>query len=153
MTENVEQTVIQKSVTVRCNPTTAFHIWTKEISLWWPKRHSMSGDLETAVTIEGIVGGRIYEETPNGTTYLWGEVVAWEPPHYFAYNWYLGSGAQLPSRVEIRFTPLETTGTKVEVFHRGPELIGNLWIQRKDAFAHAWEHVLPCYLQACEENS
>ena len=152
MTENVEQNVIHKTVTVQCSPATAFRIWTEKISQWWPKRHSMSGDLETAVFIEGVVGGRIYEETSDGTTYVWGEVVAWEPPHYFAYNWHLGSDAQHPTRVEIRFTPLGAGGTRVVVSHRGPELIGSLWHRRKNAFNNAWEEVLSSYHQTCEEE-
>ena len=153
MSETSEQNVIRKTITVHCSPATAFHLWTEKISLWWPKNHSISGNLETAVFIEGAVGGRIYEETPDGIAYVWGEVVVWEPPYHFAYNWYLGSDSQRPTRVEIRFTAQGENDTRVDVFHRGPDLIGALWHGRKSAFNHAWQEVLLRYIQAFDENS
>lgn len=151
MTETNIGNAIHKTITVACLPEVAFRIWTKQISDWWPKEnHSVSGHPQTAVYFEGVVGGRIYEETPEGIAHIFGEVVAWEPPNFLAYQWYPGSSAQQPTRVEIRFVPLENNQTRVDVLHRGPELIGSLWHGRKDAFNHAWEDVLLSYVQACQ---
>lgn len=150
MIDTSAQNVIRKTITVSCNQVTAFHIWTDQISLWWPKEHSVSGNPQTTVFLEGVVGGRLYEQTPEGAAFVWGEVVAWDPPHHLAYHWYLGSNAKRPTHVEVRFTPLGADSTRVDVAHQGPELIGDLWFSRKTGFNRAWEQILPLYTQACE---
>lgn len=140
---------IRKTIVVRCSMSTAFRIWTEQIDLWWPKGHSRSGDPRTTVLLEQYVGGRLYERTPNGVEYVWGVVLVWEPPQRFAYHWHLGSGPAQPTRVDVSFTALDSAQTRVEVLHRGPELIGERWWQSSPRFDAAWEHVLPAYLAVC----
>ncbi|MFN8566257.1 MAG: SRPBCC domain-containing protein [Kouleothrix sp.] len=91
--------------------------------------HSRSGDPRTTVLLERYVGGRLYERTPNGVEYVWGVVLVWEPPQRFAYHWHLGGGPAQPTRVDVSFTALDSAQTRVEVLHRGPELIGERWWQ------------------------
>src|SRR5688572_20254869 len=94
---------VHKTILVRCGVETAFRVWTEQIDSWWPKNHSHSGQPETAVFLESQPGGRIYERTPAGVEHDWGQIIVWEPPHHFAYHWYLGSGPEQPTRVDVHF--------------------------------------------------
>ena len=139
---------VQRTVVVRCSPAVAFRLWTEQIDRWWPKGHSRSGDPGTQVVLEGRLGGRLYERTPGGAEYDWGSVLLWEPPRRLAYHWYLGSSAELPTRVDVRFVALEDGRTQIAVTHRGPELLGERWAATSPRFAAAWEHVLGAYADA-----
>lgn len=148
---NVENAV-SKSITVRRSAEAAFRIWTEQITAWWPKGHSISGHLRTEVFMEGKVGGRFYERTPDGAEYVWGEVTVWDPPHYLEYNWYLGSSSEQPTRVEVRFIAQGQGVTRVNVEHYGPNLIGDLWWERKSHYNAAWNDLLPLYIAACQSD-
>lgn len=141
--------VVRKTIVVGCGIEAAFRTWTERIDAWWPRGHSRSGNPATAVFIEGRVGGRIYERTPDGMEHDWGEVIAWDPPRHFAYHWYLGSSMERPSRAEVRFTAEPGGGTQVEVSHHGPELLGEVWSRNSPRYDAAWEAVLPAYVAAC----
>lgn len=137
--------VVTKSIIVERDIESAFRVWTERINEWWPANHSISGDPKTQVFIETKVGGRFFERTPHGLEYEWGRVVIWEPPYYLAYTWYLGSSQELPTRVEVRFVTLGENKTRIEIEHRGPELIGELWWSNKARYSAAWDKVLPEY--------
>jgi len=140
---------VRKRVVVRCDPETAFRTWTELIDAWWPKGHSISGNPATRVILEGFTGGRIFERTPEGVEHDWGKITSWEPPHHFAYQWYLGSGPDQPTHVDVHFTPQGDTGTIVDLHHEGPALIGELWSRNSARYDAAWEAVLPLYAAAC----
>ena len=140
---------IRKTVVVRCDVESAFRTWTERIDVWWPKGHSRSGDPNTAVFLEGRLGGRLYERTPDGTEYDWGRVAAWDPPRYLAYDWFLGSGPDQPTRVDVHFVPQDRGGTRVDISHRGPEFIGEIWTRNSARYNAAWDVVLPIYAAAC----
>jgi uncharacterized protein YndB with AHSA1/START domain len=150
MSVNTVPEAVRKTLLVRCSVAAAFRVWTAQIDQWWPKGHSRSGDPGTAVYLEGRIGGRLYERTPDGVEYDWGEVLVWEPPHYLAYHWYLGSSAAQPTRVDVRSSAQMDGRTQVDIVHRGPELIGDLWAHTNTRFAAAWEHVLAAYSVACQ---
>lgn len=143
---------VSKTVIVRCAVDAAFRTWTEQINTWWPKEHSRSGDPGTTVLMENRVGGRLYERTPDGVEHDWGRITAWDPPHHFAYHWYLGSGPEQPTRVDVHFVADGQDGTRVEVSHRGPELIGELWSRNSHAYDAAWDKVLPLYVAACHSR-
>jgi uncharacterized protein YndB with AHSA1/START domain len=102
----------------------------------------MSGDPKTQVFIEAKVGGRFYERASNGVEYDWGAVEVWEPPYRLVFTWYLGSNQELPTRVEVRFVSLDESQTRLELEHRGPKLIGELWWSRAPTFRTSWDTVL-----------
>src|SRR5215212_9531783 len=64
---------IQKTIIVRCDLVKAFRTWTEQIDAWWPKGHSRSGDPHTTVVLGPCLGGRLYERTPKGVEYAWGQ--------------------------------------------------------------------------------
>jgi hypothetical protein len=143
---------VKKTIVVRCDLDTAFRTWTEQINTWWPKNHSRSGNSDTTVFLERQAGGRLYERTQDGVEYAWGAVIVWDPPHHFAYHWYLGSSAEQPSRVDVHFNAEGNGRTRVDVTHRGPELIGALWLRTSAIFDAAWEHLLPAYGAACPSS-
>ena len=141
--------VVRKSIAVRCSMDAAFHTWVERIDAWWPKGHSRSGNPNTTVFIEGRVGGRVYERTTEGIEYDWGKVTAWDPPRHFAYHWYLGSSPEQPTAVDVHFSAKGDDSTQVEVSHRGPELIGELWSRNISRYEASWDAVLPAYIATC----
>ena len=149
MTDFNIENVIAKSITVRRGIDAAFRIWTEKVDLWWPKDHKISSDPNTQIFFEGQVGGRFYERTSNGTEYDWGRVTIWEPPYRLAYTWNRGSTVERPTRVEVQFTAIEQNRTRVDVEHRGPEYVGEVWSKSSPRYKAAWEDVLPCYVSAC----
>jgi uncharacterized protein YndB with AHSA1/START domain len=142
--------VVRRAITVRCSRETAFQVFTTQLNRWWPKSHSRSGNQDTTVALEQHIGGRLYERTPDGTEYVWGQVVAWDPPRHLAYHWYLGSGSERPSRVDASFAEQSDGQTRVEIEHRGPELIGELWLRNNTIYDASWTHILQAYSAACE---
>ncbi|MBI1881675.1 MAG: SRPBCC domain-containing protein [Chloroflexi bacterium] len=145
MTQRDSENAIAKSIIIELDVERTFRVWTEQIRAWWPASHSLSGDPKTQVFIEGKVGGRFYERASNGVEYDWGAVLVWEPPYRLAFTWYLGSNPELPTRVEAQFVALGEHKTRIEIEHRGPELIGELWRQRVRIFDAAWEKVLSTY--------
>ncbi len=143
---------IQKTIIVRCDLEKAFRAWTEQIDAWWPKGHSRSGDPRTTVVLEPHLGGRLYERTPEGVEHAWGQVIAWDSPRHFALHWYLGSSADKPTRVEVHFRAQANGHTRVDLLHRGPELIGEQWGRTCTVFDTAWAHVLTAYHAACEPD-
>ena len=71
--------------------------------------------------LEGRVGGRIFERTPEGEEWDWGEVTAWEPPARLVYLWHLKRDRAEATEVEIRFVSLASDATRVDIEHRGWE--------------------------------
>ena len=151
MIDRDSENVVTKSIVVKQDVARAFRVWTERIDAWWPVGHSISGDPQTRVLIEGKVGGRFFERTSQGVEHDWGSVVVWEPPHRLVYNWYLGSGQEQPTRVEVQFVPLGESKTRVEIEHRGPELIGELWWLNNSRYGAAWDKVLPEFATVCEQ--
>lgn len=139
--------VITKSIIIRRDIEAAFRVWTSQINVWWPKGHSISSNPKTQVFIEGKVGGRFYERTPDGREYIWGKVTVWDPPHRLVYHWYLGSSIERPTEVDIQFTAQAEAITRVDVKHHGPELAGDLWWERCSSYEAAWDHLLPSYVR------
>jgi hypothetical protein len=144
---------ISKTIIVRCGVDTAFRTWTEQINAWWPKGHSRSANPSTTVFLERRVGGRIYERTPEGVEHEWGEVTVWDPPDHFAYHWFLGSGSERPTRVDVHFIAHGDRSTRVDVRHQGPEFIGELWSRTSAVFDAAWDALLPAYIAACTTDA
>jgi hypothetical protein len=47
--------------------------------------------------------------------------------------------------VDVQLSATAEGFTRLDVTHRGPELIGELWARTNTRFAAAWEHVLASY--------
>jgi uncharacterized protein YndB with AHSA1/START domain len=142
---------LRLTVEVACPAPHAFAVWTERISTWWPADHTASGEAEAEVFLEGRIGGRIFERTPDGTEHDWGEVTAWEPPDRFVYLWHLRRDRADATEVEIRFVPAGTA-TRVEIEHRGWERLGAEGQTWRDRNMGGWSSLLPHFITAATDG-
>jgi uncharacterized protein YndB with AHSA1/START domain len=139
------------SFDVDCAPEHAFQVWTSKLSRWWPADHTVSGDKDAEVVLEGRVGGRILERTPAGDSHEWGEITGWEPPRRLTYLWYLRRDRADATEVEITF--LDHAGaTRVEIEHRGWERLGAKGSDWREANTRGWSGLLPHFVAACNSQ-
>jgi uncharacterized protein YndB with AHSA1/START domain len=122
--QQVTQTPVRKSITVKAIPERAFRVFTEEIDSWWPRTHHIGQSPMTKAIIEPRPGGRCYSEQQDGTPCDWGEVLVWDPPARFVMAWRVTPCWQFEpdlaksSEVEVRFTPEPAGGTRVDLEHR-----------------------------------
>jgi uncharacterized protein YndB with AHSA1/START domain len=128
----------------------AFDTWTNEIGRWWPADHTHTGRSDLQIVLEGRVGGRIFERTPDGQEWDWGEVTAWEPPARLVYLWHLKRDRAEATEVEIRFVSLTDDATRVDIEHRGWEVLGSEGQTWRDRNMGGWATLLPHYQSAME---
>jgi uncharacterized protein YndB with AHSA1/START domain len=133
---------------VGCAPERSFELWTAQTSTWWPASHTVSAQPDAQVIIEPGVGGRIYERTPEGQEYDWGQVTRWEPPHRIAYLWHLRQDRADATQVEITFAAGARDGTTVSIEHRGWERLGARGPQARQQNHHGWSSLLPHFQAA-----
>jgi uncharacterized protein YndB with AHSA1/START domain len=129
-TDTAVVTPVRKSVTVRASVDRAFRVFTDDFDSWWPRTHHIGKSPMKKGIVEGKAGGRCYNQQEDGTDCDWGRVLVWEPPHRVVLAWQITSEwAYQPdlaqsSEVEIRFTPTEDGGTRVDLEHRHLERHG-----------------------------
>jgi uncharacterized protein YndB with AHSA1/START domain len=110
---------VRQSTIVRSDLDHTFDAFVRTIGAWWPVEPlSIGGERVRDVTVEPRLGGRVYETWDDGTTAGWGEVVAWEPPARLVLTW---TNTPAPTEVELTFTALGASLTRVAVEHRGWE--------------------------------
>jgi uncharacterized protein YndB with AHSA1/START domain len=128
---------VVKTVTVRCPPETAFRRFTEGFASWWPLARFHAATDPAVCVFEGRVGGRVFERAGNGAETVWGEVVAWDPPHLAAFTWLVGVDEERAQRVEVTFTSV-TGGTEVRLVHSGWEKLGDRAVAQRDAYDKGW---------------
>jgi uncharacterized protein YndB with AHSA1/START domain len=126
----------------------AFETWTRGIGRWWPADHTHTGRSGLLIVLEGRVGGRIFERTPEGEEWDWGRVTAWEPPARLVYLWHLKRDPAQATEVEIQFVSLAADATRVDIEHRGWEALGSDGQAWRDANMGGWATLLPHYQAA-----
>lgn len=137
---------INLSFEVACPVDRAFAVWTGGIADWWPADHTVSGENDLTVVLEGRPGGRIYERRANGIEHDWGAVTVWEPPSRLGYTWHLNRDRTDATEVEIRFVPQTDQVTRVEIEHRGWERLGAVGQEWRDRNRGGWATLLPHYV-------
>jgi flavin reductase (DIM6/NTAB) family NADH-FMN oxidoreductase RutF/uncharacterized protein YndB with AHSA1/START domain len=144
---------LQMSFEVDCPAEHAFRVWTAGIGTWWPADHTVTGEAGLTVMLQGRVGGRIYERTPDGAEHDWGEVTVWDPPSRLVYQWHLRRDRADATEVEIRFLAAGSGQTRIDIEHRGWERLGrgaDEWRERNQA---GWDTLLPHYQAAVEADA
>jgi uncharacterized protein YndB with AHSA1/START domain len=143
---------LRTSFEVACSVEHAFSVWTAGIGTWWPSDHTVTGRSDLSVVLQGEVGGRIYERTPDGQEHDWGEVTVWEPPTKLAYLWHLQRDRADATEVQIRFLPQGEDETRIEIEHRGWERLGadgDAWRERN---RQGWQGLLPHFISAIKKG-
>jgi uncharacterized protein YndB with AHSA1/START domain len=122
---------VRQSVVVRRPLAETFTFFTDELATWWPlDTHSIAADtfenrvIAESVTFEKHVGGRVLERMSDGTEAPWGTILAWDPPNRFVMSWKPTMVDGPSTEVEINFTSLGDLGTRIDLEHRGWELLG-----------------------------
>jgi hypothetical protein len=135
---------------IDCPAAHAFEVWTTRLSNWWPRGHSASGRDDTVVTLEPRLGGRIFEQAPDGTQVDWGEITAWNPPHRLGYLWHIGRDRTDATDVELTFVDLGDGTTRLEIVHSGWDRLGATGPAWRDANTVGWSAVVPDFVLAAE---
>lgn len=140
---------IVKTLSVIADPARAFDVFTRRMGDWWPL-HMMAvspnakGAPPLSLTVEPRVGGRIYETAPDGETFEWGIISAWEPGERLEFSWRPGLPREKETRVEIRFEP-EGGGCRVTLIHDGWDKRPGGETARQD-YVPGWDYVFgECY--------
>jgi uncharacterized protein YndB with AHSA1/START domain len=127
---SVAEASVKKSITVNASVAHAFDVFTAGYDSWWPRSHHIGKSPMREAIIESGVGGRCYTKQEDGTECDWGEILAWDPPHRLVlawkitHEWGYEPDAAKASEVEIRFTPQDGGGTRVDLEHRHFERMG-----------------------------
>lgn len=139
---------LRLSYEIDCPADHAFDVWTNQLSTWWPKGHSASGDPGTLVVLEPRVGGRIFERTPDGREIDWGEVTRWSPPARLAYTWHIGRTRDDATDVDLTFVDLGDGRTRLEIVHSGWDRLGPEGQPWRDANTKGWNSLIPRFVEA-----
>ncbi len=144
---------VVKTIIVPCDPATAFRIFTRDMTRWWPlDRHSMTamrGGVAKSVHVGEGVGAKLTEIAPDGTEHPWGTVTDWDPGRYLAFTWHVGRPEAQATRVEIRFEPTEP-GTRVTLTHSGWEVLAEDAATMREGYNSGWVGVFEqAYAAAC----
>jgi uncharacterized protein YndB with AHSA1/START domain/uncharacterized protein YciI len=140
------QPPVHREIVVAADPATAFQVWTEEIGQWWPlAEHSVFGAGGTV----GFAGGRLVERGPAGDESVWGEVLAWDPPHRLRLTWHPGHDASRSTEVEITFAAEAEAShgepaTRVTLTHSGWERLSAPAAARAE-YDTGWPRVLQAY--------
>jgi uncharacterized protein YndB with AHSA1/START domain len=112
----------------------------------------VTGQPGVVVTLEGRVGGRIFERAADGVEHDWGEVTVWEPPRRLAYLWHLGQHADTATEVDIRFRAAGVDLTRIQIVHAGWERFGDAAQVLRERNRAGWDTVLPRFTSALIEG-
>jgi hypothetical protein len=108
---------VHASTLVRSDVEHTFDVFVTTIGDWWPLDQVSAGrERARTVTIEPRTGGRVYETWDDGSEHSWAEITEWDRPAGFTIAW---NGTPAPTEVELAFTALGPSLTRVSVEHRG----------------------------------
>ncbi len=139
---------LRLSYEIDCTAEHAFDVWTTQLSMWWPRGHSASGDPDTRVVLEPRLGGRIFERTSDGTEIDWGEITRWSPPSQLGYVWHIGRDRTDATDVELSFVDIGGGRTRLDIVHTGWERLGEAGVAFRQANTNGWDSLIPRYLEA-----
>ncbi len=131
--------MIEKRVVLRCSPERAFLLFTENAGEWWPDERRHTDDLASVIRIEAA--GRFFERAGDGSEVELGIVRVFDPPKRLVIDWFPGTGAAHPTRVEIRFEAI-AGGTQVTVVHDAGAAGGETFSLNAPAYARSWDAVL-----------
>ena len=105
---------------VDASPERAFAAFTDEIGRWWrPNGLFQFTDRTGTLAFEPGLAGRLVETYDDGTSFVIGEVHAWDPPHHLAVGWREANfGPDQSTELHVRFEALGDQ-TRVVVEHFG----------------------------------
>ncbi|MGP0091246.1 MAG: SRPBCC domain-containing protein [Xanthobacteraceae bacterium] len=134
-----------KSVVLPLAPRAAFELFTQKIGEWWPADRRHTEDPTSEIFL--LQSGRFYERAGDGREVELGCVRSWELPSRIVLDFFLATGPEKPTEVEITFVA-EERGTRVTVTHRPKPVSEALWTERAPRYARSWDVVLAALSRA-----
>jgi hypothetical protein len=134
-----------KSVMLPLAPGAAFELFTQKISAWWPPDRRHTQDPTSRIFL--LESGRFYEQTRDGHEVELGCVRSWELPNRILLDFFIATGPEKPTEVEITFAAKEG-GTQVTVVHRAKPSSEDLWLERAPRYDRSWDVVLAALSRA-----
>lgn len=132
---------VHKELHLACPPARAFRLFTEHVAAWWPlDTHSLCPGRSTGCWFEPRAGGELYELGPNGERYVWGTVLAWEPPDEVRFTFHPGGDAATAGTVSVRFEARQG-GCRVTLEHTGWELLGDAALRHRGNYDSGWQEV------------
>ena len=148
---------VTKEIVVQAPPERAFRVFTENFDRWWPRGHHIGkGEMKAAI-MEGRPNGRWYELGVDGSECDWGYVIAWEPPRRVVLAWQLDAqwhyDPSLTTEVEVTFTPVGASSTRVELEHRYLERFGEMEgaVRKGIDSPEGWSGLLELFAKAARE--
>jgi len=128
-----------KSVRLPLPPAAAFDLFTLRIGEWWPpgRRHTR----DPASEIFLLATGRFFERARDGREVELGSVRTWDVPNRIILDFFVATGPERPTEVEIAFAA-RGGGTEVTVVHRPKPSSEALWSERASRYERSWADVL-----------
>jgi uncharacterized protein YndB with AHSA1/START domain len=159
MTMQATQEAVRREITVQASPERAFAVFTDRFDSWWPRGHHIGEAEMSEAILEPRLGGRWYERGVDGSECVWGEVLAWAPPHRLLLSWHIGGDWKLDpdpahaSEIEISFTPVGDA-TRVDVEHRHFERHGATAEALREGVGgeDGWNGLLEAYRSVAESS-
>ena len=158
-TATLRRPPVHASTLVRSDAEHTFDSFVRTIGAWWPVDPFSGGRGRVRdVTFERKIGGRVYESWHDGTRVEWGDVLAWEPPTRFVMSW---RGTPVVTQVELTFTELGPSLTRVTVEHRGWEALTDEQLSADcalpggyngGAWDTGWRRILDAFKVAVDDN-
>jgi uncharacterized protein YndB with AHSA1/START domain len=115
--------MVHETITIRAGAAAVFDAYVNHIDKWWPRqgtyRYSFAPDGKEPrhIYFEPKLGGRFYEKFSDGSEYVIGQVIGWDPPNQLSYTW---QDPGWPASTNVHVTFKEADGrTTVSVHHEG----------------------------------
>jgi uncharacterized protein YndB with AHSA1/START domain len=144
MTELVDDTTVRTSVEVDVSPERAFELFTSQIGSWWDEDHHLLQAPLAEMVFEPFAGGHIIDRGTDGSECRWARVLVYEPPRRVCFSWDIDVQWRLEtdparcSEVEITFSEVADSRTRVVLTHRHLDRHGPGWESMRDAVAGGW---------------
>jgi len=132
-------TAVHHEITVDVPQARAFALFTERFDDVKPRSHTLLEVPLGRSVLEPFVGGRLYDLGTDGSTLVWGSVLACEPPVRLVFSWQLTPQFQVEadparfSEVEVRFVADGPDRTRVELDHRYLDRHGDGWESERAA--------------------
>jgi uncharacterized protein YndB with AHSA1/START domain len=133
MTTQAQDTTVRTEIVVDAPAERAFRLFTEQFDRIKPREHNMLGVDIAEYVFEPRAGGRVYDRGVDGSECQWGRVLAYEPPDRVVFSWDINpmwrieTDLDKTSEVEVRFTAVGPTQTRVELEHRNLDRHGDGW--------------------------
>jgi len=160
MTTAPQTTAVTAETVVEVPIERAFRVFTEDFDRIKPRDHNLLPVEIEETVLEPHPGGNIYDRGVDGTECRWARVLAFEPPHRLLFSWDISPRWQLEtdpnrtSEVEIRFTELGPSSTRVRLEHRHLERHGDGWEAERDSVSgdEGWPLYLSRYAEAVAQS-